>query len=177
MFFPKIFLWILIWIIGGLVVPFSLHVLPSFSVGFGGLVVAFLYSLSKLFTWILHCNLGIWWQSSCREFLKFSPWILHCFFFLVVWWWLFCRVSLNYSLGFCIGVLGVWWKLLCRVFSKIFPWIWHWTWCFLEMAFHIFFLEFALDLFLFHFCTVFCPLHFAMDFVCVIGGLFCRVFS
>lgn len=47
------------------------------------------------------------------------------------------------------------------------------------MAFHIFFLEFALDLFLlFHFCMVFCPLlHFAMDFVCVVGGFFCRVFS
>lgn len=163
------------WGIGG---ACSLQVLPSFSVGSGGLEVAFLYSLSKLFTWILHCNLGTWWQSSCREFLKFSPWILH-FFFLVVWWWLFCRVSLNYSLGFCIGVLVVWWKLFCRVFSKIFLWIWHWTWCFLVMAFHIFFLEFALDLFLlFHFCMVFCPLlHFAMDFVCVVGGFFCRVFS
>lgn len=161
------------WGIGG---ACSLQVLPSFSVGFGGLEVAFLYSLSKLFTWILHCNLGTWWQPSCREFLKFSPWILH--FFLVVWWWLFCRVSLNYSLGFCIGVLVVWWKLFCRVFSKIFLWIWHWTWCFLVMAFHIFFLEFALDLFLlFHFCMVFCPLlHFSMDFVCVVGGFFVGCF-
>lgn len=176
MFFPKVFLWILIWIIGGLVVPVLFRFFQAFLWDLGDLKWLFC-------TVCLSCSLGF-----CIVILALggslpvgnslnSP-LEFCIFFLVVWWWLFCRVSLNYSLGFCIGVLVVWWKLFCRVFSKIFLWIWHWTWCFLVMAFHIFFLEFALDLFLlFHFCMVFCPLlHFSMDFVCVVGGFFVGCF-
>lgn len=128
------------WGIGG---ACSLQVLPSFSVGFGGLEVAFLYSLSKLFTWILHCNLGTWWQSSCREFLKFSPWILHFFFWLfgggssVGFPWiipldfalefLLCGGSFSvgfsprFSYGFGIGLDVFWWWL-----SIYFSWNLHW---------------------------------------------------